>query len=213
MSHRIASALLPFFCAVATPALAVPLLDPVGDTIQPPQPVLPPDIVAADVIVGPSTVRLEVEFAATAFPPKSLATFGIDVDQDPTTGFSDSLSMGIEFSIRLSALEVRVVEIIEEDPGFALVATGPTPSIPNGFAADIDRALFGDDDGLFTFAVAAQFDLEGPGVTSFVTDFVPNHRGVSSVVPEPGAALLMGVLLGALATGNRRRGPRSRTDG
>jgi hypothetical protein len=220
----VAAAALALAC-LAGRAGATTLVDPIGDSTS-------HDIASATGTYGGTRWTLGATFAPGTLDLGDFGfAFGLDVDEDPTTGVPDVGPGGEDFVFPIGG-EIYVFYHVDHDPTHArvylwvpalgenrLAATVPVLfgadslqlKVPLSLSADLGGGMsyMVSDDGLALFGLTVGDLNDSGGFT--VRDFVPDGAddgplgGPTSFVPEPAlGALVTGGLLAAAA--RRRRG-------
>lgn len=189
-------------------ARALSVADPLGDTLGTLGVQHDLSLVDATTTLSNGVLTLSGVVGGTLSAPSGGAAdalFGqilLDVDQSAATGAVVGSFSGIDYAIDLGSEATQ--------PGFVLVvdqidpATGsfiaPISYAPNGFQVFVSLSDFaGSEDGFLDYVVLAANAQQ-------LTDIAPNAGvATSSVVPEPGAAALLGAGLIALSARRRRR--------
>lgn len=221
---RIAAAATLAFACLAGRAGATTLVDPTGDSSS-------HDATSATGVYNAMRWTLSATFDPGTLNASDLGfAFGLDVDEDPTTGVPDVGSGGENIVFPIGG-EIYVFYHVDPDPTHArvylwvpalgenrLAATVPVPfgvdasevKVPLSLSADLGggRSHVASDDGLALFGLVVGDPNDSGGFTA--RDFVPDGAddgplgGPTSRVPEPALAGLAAAagLVGAAA---RRR--------
>ena len=139
-----------------------------------------PDLVSIDVGItaGIDNVAFDVRFDPGTFDSAtSRATFVINIDRNPATGFpgvdaanNDATFIGNEYLIDVganlgaTAVIKRWVSGTTAPATYVTVATVPATVLGDGYHVAFDLELLGDDDGFFSYKVLTQRYI-GPGFT------------------------------------------------
>jgi hypothetical protein len=164
--------------------------DPAGDA-----PVGEPDLVSATAQAENGTLTLTVQFASGTRAPTTRATFDLDIDGNPSTGFpgidagnSDRALMGVEYLIQMGSDFVGpTLRILHWNGASFDVVTNSVPITftTDGISAVIPLSLLGNDDGQLNYKVTVQRQVSEVGFTG-ILDYMPD------VGVAPGTLLLSG---------------------
>ncbi len=211
------SALFIFALLLVFPATAVPVYyssatDPAGDNAG------LDDLVFSSARVAAGVLTLEVRFNPATFSPgHTSATFNLDFDQDPGTGFAgvdsvhnDSAIFGADAVVHFPsyinpfgrAFVWNGVAFVQVIPDF------PFTTLVDGYSISLPFASLGPDDGIFNFKVVVQralTDASATGISDYLTD-LRSPPVTTALIPEPATLALFGLGLGGLSFFRRRRG-------
>lgn len=165
----------------ATPSGSVS--DPAGDATDDTRVSPDPDLVSASVSSDGTNLNLAVRFSPPTFNASlSRASFVIDVDENPATGFpgidaanNDSALMGVEYLVNIGAnlgASAEVLQFVSLPNSFTNVGSFTATVLSDGYDVAIPLSTLGNDDGRLTFKVETQSFL-GPGFTG-ILDYMPN---------------------------------------
>lgn len=154
--------------------------DPVGDAKYDPRVIPSPDLVSADVYCDGENLNLTVQFDPPTFnPQKSRASFVIDIDENPATGFpgvdaggSDRAIMSGDFQVHLGADLGANAELWRYFP-VTLVGTFPITVLSDGYDVSIPLWAFNNDSDGLNYKVITQSHLFGSSFTGIV-DYMPD---------------------------------------
>lgn len=165
----------------ATPSGAV--TDPAGDATDDTRVSPDPDLVSASVGSDGVSLNLSVRFAPSTFNAStSRASFVLDVDENPGTGFpgidaanNDSALLGVEYLVNVGAdlgAAAEVLAFVSLPNTFTNVGTFTATVLADGYDVAIPLSVLGGDDGRLAFKVETQSFL-GPGFTG-ILDYMPD---------------------------------------
>jgi hypothetical protein len=215
-----------------TPATALPVLDPVGDTFDSGA----IDITSIDAVIGAATVMLTVGFAAPIAPPSAFAANSvigfIDLDTDenastsggntpwggPVTGGDSWINFFIPPNTGTPSIPGPIVALGAEfyiDVGSELFQPGLVNVVDPGGNVVVGTGAASFVGSVMTIVFASSL-IGSPGDFSYAmvlgnfqsqTDRAPNGESPLStspvVAPEPGVLVLLS--LGSLAAARARR--------
>ncbi len=142
-----------------------------------------PDLVSGSASSDGTNMNFTVAFVAAGFSSStSRASFVLDTDENPATGFpgvdaanNDSSLMGVEYLVNIGAnlgANAEVLKFVSLPNNFTSLGTFPATVNADGYSVAIPLSTLGGDDGRMTFKVETQSFL-GPGFTG-ILDYMPN---------------------------------------
>jgi len=161
--------------------------DPVGDARAFPFVPVPPDLVSASVQITAGNVALfSVRFASgSSIPSSTLATFVLDIDQDPRTGpcqdpltWSPCRDLGTDYAVTMGSSFLGQQARIDRftggsGTGFEFAGSAPVTYAVDGINASVSLSLIGGREGRMNFRVFCQSQIQ-VGAYSSATDAMPD---------------------------------------
>lgn len=190
--------------------------DPSGDSTN-----TSPDMVSGSVSIDSAgSAIFSVTYAADTSLDDASATFNLDIDKNPATGYpgvdtlnNNSALMGIEYIVRLFGSAFSMTgDLYGYSGGFWSLLVSGLPASYSGTTQEITIALsaLGGIDGSMNFDVISQQQQTMSTFTG-IGDYMPNLGAFGTVtvgavtVPEPGILALLGIgLLGFLPCRSRQ---------
>jgi hypothetical protein len=149
--------------------------DAAGDTFTDPNVVVDPDIAKVIAHVEDDTLFLRAEFAPGVVVDSAFIQFGIDIDQNESTGSSNYYAnQGSEYLVDLTGYGTAVNLFQYDGNSFLLIASNLVSTAAGvSISAAIPLSALGDDDGHLDFKTAA-----GSRANAYVSqqlDFAPEE--------------------------------------
>ena len=159
-----------------------------------------PDLTSATVSARAGNLTLTVHFTPGTLTSDDRASFVIDIDRNPATGFAginsghgDQALMSTEFLIQMGSPFVGpTVRIFRcNGPSFEILPNSiPITFLTDGMQATIPLALLGDDDGTVNYKVTVQRQLDEGGGFTGILDYMPDLGAAPGMVQLPGPPIL-----------------------
>ena len=180
------------------PSFSGSAADPVGDASTDPS-APSPDLISATATASDGNLKLSVRFNEGTFNPQTtMATFGLDMDQNPATGHPgvassgtiDAQILGSDFIVQMgSAFNLGQARIFRYTGPpintFTLTAFVPITTLANGIEVSIPLRDLADDEGGLNFKVTSASQVSENGFTG-ILDIMPNE-GLLSGTTSAGA--------------------------
>jgi hypothetical protein len=159
-----------------TNPLHVDVTDPSGDARPLDGLARSPDFIRGAADVGNGTITFTVRFATGTFDPATtLVIIELDVDQNPSTGQSDS-GLGADYLVSLGSgfgAQALVGHYAGSLANFTPVGNASVTTVTDGMDVTVPLSLLGNDDGRLDFRMIAFSHVAG-SPTSGGLDWMPD---------------------------------------